>query len=117
MRTIAAQNLNAYVANQIIDNAIIASGEQTPYKTVHLAKIILRDSPTHKLSVCVPMYAFVKAVGEKIAVRTLTTGVVALLDNSQVVSASEVKGDFTISGVTYGIGDTINGFPRYKVKH
>ena len=116
MRKISAQKMNAYVANQDIDAAILAAGKQSPYKTVHLAKIILRDSPTHKLNAFVPLYAFVKNVEDKLAVNIITNGTIALLDGSQIITASEVKGDFTIGGITYGIGDYINGFPRYKVK-
>lgn len=115
-KTISVTNLNAYVANTQIDSAITAAGEQTHEKTVRLAKIILRSSPTHKLKPSVPMYAFVKNAGDKLAAMVLTNGVTVLLDNSQIASASEIHGDFTLCGVTYGIKDTVNGFPRYKIK-
>jgi hypothetical protein len=116
MRKISNQNLNAYLANQIIDKAIADAGEQSPYKTVQLAKIILRSSPNHKLDTGVPIYGFVKNVGEITAIKVLTNGAVVLIKSSQIVSSSEIKGEFTISGVTYGVKDYINGFPRYKVK-
>lgn len=116
MRKIANQNLNAYLANRIIDKAIADAGVQSPYKTVQLAKIILRGSPSHKLNAHVPIYAFVKSVGEKTVMKVLTNGAVVMVNGSQIVSASEIKGDFTIGGITYAVKDRINGFPRYKVK-
>lgn len=115
-KTIAVQNLNAYVANQVINQAILEAGEQTREKTVHLAKVILRESPTHKLKTNVPLVAFVKNAGDKLAIRVLANGVTVLLNDSHILSVSEVHGDFTINGITYALKDTINGCPRYKVK-
>ena len=115
-KTISVRNLNAFVANKEIDFAIQQAGEQTHERTVRLAKIILRDSPTHKLKANVPMFAFVKNAGDKLAAMVLTNGVTVLLDNSQLLSASEIHGDFSLGGVTYGVKDTVNGYPRYKVK-
>lgn len=116
MRKISNQNLNAIVANQVIDQAIMAAGGKSPYKTVQLAKVILRDTPTHKLKTGVPIYAFVKGTNDGLAVKALTCCQVVMLDNSQIVSASEIHGDFTVGGVTYGVKDHVNGIPRYKVK-
>ncbi len=116
MKEISNQNLNAYVANQKIDKAIAAAGEKSHNKTVWLCKIILRTSSNPKLKACVPMFAFVKNAGNKIAFMVLSNGVTAVMDNSQVFSVSEVSGDFTFHGVTYGVKDTIHGYPRYKVK-
>lgn len=116
MKEISNQNLNAYVANQKIDKAIAKAGEKSLYKTVRLCKIILRNSSNPKLQTCVPMFAFVKSVGKKIAFMVMSNGVTAVMDNSQVSSVSEINGDFTFHGVTYGVKDTINGYPRYKVK-
>lgn len=116
MKEISNQNLNAYVANQKIDKAIAKAGEKSHNKTVWLCKIILRNSPSHKLKEFVPMYAFVKNAGNKTAFMILSNGVTAVMDNSQFFSVSEVNGDFTFHGVTYGIKDTVNGYPRYKVK-
>ena len=115
MKEISAKNLNAYVANQKIDKAITAAGEKSLNKNVWLCKIILRTSSNPKLKTCVPMFAFVKNAGKKIAFMVLSNGVTAVMDNSQV-SVSEVSGDFTFHGVTYGVKDTINGMPRYKIK-
>lgn len=116
MRKISELNLNALMANQRVNAAIAKAGEQTNEKTVRLAKIILRSSPTHKLKTNVPLYAFVKNAGDKVAMQVLTNGVVTLVDNSQVLSLSEVRGDFTINGITYGKKDTVNGVLRYKIK-
>ena len=116
MKEIAVQNLNAYVANQKIDKAIAAAGEKSHNKTVWLCKIIIRTSSNPKLKACVPMFAFIKNAGNKIAFMVLSNGVTAVMDNSQVSSVSEINADFTFHGVTYGVKDTINGMPRYKVK-
>lgn len=116
MKTISETNLNAYIANDEINKAIAAADEKTRYKRVHLAKLILRKSPMHKLKINVPLIAFVKQAGDKLAVKVLTMGKVVLLNDTDISSLSEIPGEFTLGGVTYGIKDTINGFPRYKVK-
>lgn len=117
MREISVNNLNAFVANKEIDEFIADAGASTRMKRVYLAKIILRKSPTHKIPASIPLYAYAKTVGNKLAVKVLTTGVLAILEDSQLASVSEVLGDFSLSGVTYAIKDTVNGFPRYKVKN
>ena len=115
-KIISVTNLNAFVANNEIDCAIAASGSEVKEKSVRLVKMVLRKSPTHKLQKNVPLVAFVKNAGDKVVAKVLTNGVVVVLNNSNISSLCEVKGDFSLNGVIYGVKDTINGFPRYKVK-
>ena len=116
MKQISANNLNAMVANNAIDEALGKIGIKTRSHRVYLVKIILRKSPTHKVKTGIPLFAFAKSIGDKLAVKFLANGAVAVLEDFNIRMVSEVRGDFTVSGVTYGIKDTINGFPRYKVK-
>ena len=116
MRKISEVNLNAIIANRCLDKAIEAAGEKTNEKSVRLVKVVLRKTTSHKMKARVPLYAFVKNVGSKLAIKVLTTGVTAIIESSNISSVSEVKGDFSIGGITYGVKDTINGCPRYKIK-
>ena len=115
-KQISVNNLNSMVANNVIDEALAKVGIITHCQRVYLVKLILRKSPSHKIKTNVPLYAFAKSVGDKLAVKVLTTGAVAVLDDTHIQMVSEVRGDFTLNGVTYGVKDTINGFRRYKVK-
>ena len=116
MKKISEKNLNSYIANEDINVAVEASGEEITSKGVRLAKIVLRNSPTHKLKANIPMYAFVKNLGNKIVAKFLTNGMIVIFENPNLLSVSEVKGTFSLKGVLYGIKDTINGLPRYEAK-
>ncbi len=116
MKKISEMNLNAFIANRCLDKTIEAAGEKTNETSARLARVVLRKTTSHKMKARVPLYAFVKNVGSKLAIKVLTTGVTAIVESSNIFSVSEVKGDFSIGGVTYGVKDTINGCPRYKAK-
>ena len=48
-----------------------------------------------------------------VVVFDVATGAVQLIDGSYIASETNVKGNFKIAGVTYGIKDTVNGIARY----
>ena len=116
-KQISERNLNAMVASDDIDKALIKMGVGTYSKRVYLVKLILRDSPTHRIKTKIPVIAFAKAIGSKLAVKVLATGAIALLDDTHIRMVSEVQGDFSINNVFYTKKDTINGYLRYKVKN
>lgn len=119
MSIIALEKLNSILVNRKADKVIAAFSKKNPDlifdsdRNVHLVKIILRVAGFKK-NARVPFYAFVKRAGEYVAVVDVETGAAQVIDPSVIASETDVKGNFRIDGVTYGLKDTVDGFKRYR---
>jgi len=119
MSIIALEKLNSILVNIKADKTIDEFDKKNPGLIgerdgkVHLVKIILRVG-SFKKAAHVPFYAFVKKAGSYIAIVDVETGAAQIVDPSVIASETDVKGNFRINGVTYGLKDTVNGCKRYR---
>ena len=113
-KKIAAERLNAYVANSRADECIEIYGLTSVEKSVVLSKVVLRTQ-AFKHQIGVPFYAFVKQAGEQAVLVDVSTGCTQIVSNHLVAAQANVRGRFKIDGVTYDKADTICGMPRYRV--
>lgn len=119
MSIIALEKLNTILVNRKADKVIADFSKKNPDligecdRNVHLVKIILRVAGFKK-NARVPFYAFIKRAGAYDVVVDVETGAAQVVDPSIIASETDVKGNFRIDGVTYGLKDTIGGFKRYR---
>lgn len=121
MSIIGAKKLNSLVANMKADNAFSVFNKQNPdlvdvsscEAKPNLVKVVLRVA-MFKKNASVPFYAFIKHSANFAAIVDIQTGAVKIVDSSVIASETEVLGNFRIQGVTYGVGDTVNGYKRYR---
>ncbi|MBR2137360.1 MAG: hypothetical protein IJ852_05325 [Alphaproteobacteria bacterium] len=122
-KNICEAKLNALIANAKAFKALCEAEESNPDKFsgmtvetgIHLCRLTARE-PLFKHKSGNPFYAFVKHVGTVVTVVVdVQSGSVLVVDNDLIASQTEVKGKFTLKGVTYQLKDTMNGFKRYKV--
>lgn len=111
-KSIDLRRINEHCANEKIKNAILAKGiDEVDEGPLSLVKVALRYKPTSKNT---PFYAFYKPIGKKkAAIYRITTGDVKIVSVASISKMDEVKGTFTIGGVTYGPKDTVNGLRRF----
>ncbi len=119
-KTIALEKLNSVLANIKANKALEVYNQQKPdskigtvEENVHLAKVTLRVNFA-KNEANHPFYAFVKNAGKMLIIVDLVSGTAKVVTPSTVASVTNVKGNFRINGVTYGLKDTINGQPRFR---
>ncbi len=122
MSIIGAKKLNSLVANMKADDAFKEFNKQNPdlvdvsscEAKPNLVKVVLRVA-MFKKNASVPFYAFIKhSANNFAAIVDIQTGAVKIVDSSVIASETEVLGNFRIQGVTYGVGDTVNGYKRYR---
>ena len=106
---ISLERLNGMLANIKADKKVAdAALEPTVRTSMSLKKIRLKG---HSETV----YAFSKAAGRKMMVMVdIVSGATKLVFDRDIVSMTDVKENFRIKGVTYGLLDTINGHKRYR---
>ena len=106
---ISLERLNGMLANIKADKKVKeAALTPTVRKSMSLRKIRLKGHPE-------TIYAFSKAAGRKMMVMVdIVSGATKLVCDRDIVSMTDVKENFRIKGVTYGLLDTINGHKRYR---
>lgn len=111
------ENLNGFIVNKTINMIANEMGAKAAEEKPRLVRLVLRNSAEPKIPTGVPLVSFVKNLrlnGEIVVVIfDVATGAVQLVDGSYIASETNVKGNFKIAGVTYGIKDTVNGIARY----
>lgn len=111
------ENLNGFIVNKTINMIANEMGAKAAEEKPRLVRLVLRNSAEPKIPTGVPLVSFVKNLrinGEiVVAVFDVATGAVQLVDGSYIAAETNVKGNFKIAGVTYGIKDTVNGIARY----
>lgn len=114
-KSIDLRRVNEHCANEKIKKALQERGiEGAEGSPISLVKIALRYRPNSERTANNPFYAFYKPVGKKkAAVYKITTGEVKIVSVASISKIDEVKGTFTIGGVTYGPKDTVNGLRRF----
>lgn len=117
MKVISLENLNGFIVNKTINMIANEMGAKAAEEKPRLVRLVLRNSAEPKIPTGVPLVSFVKNLrinGEiVVAVFDVATGAVQLVDGSYIAAETNVKGNFKIAGVTYGIKDTVNGIARY----
>lgn len=122
-KNICEAKLNGFIANNKAVRALSEIEKKDPKafegmtveRGICLCRVMLRE-PLFKQKAHKPFYAFVKHVGkEVVAIVDVQSGGAVVVDKDLIVAQTEVKGNFTIKGVTYQLKDTMNGFKRYKV--
>lgn len=117
MKVVSLENLNGFIVNNTINMIANEMGAKAAEEKPRLVRLVLRNSAEPKIPTGVPLVSFVKNLrlnGEiVVAVFDVATGAVQLVDGSYIASETNVKGNFKIAGVTYGIKDTVNGIARY----
>lgn len=120
-KTISLEKLNSLLANIKADRTVKQYNDANPDKAepracehkIHLAKVVSRTD-LFKNKAGVPFYAFVKKVGSLVVLVDLVTGSAQIVAASVIASESDVKDNFRVNGVTYGVKDSVNGFKRYR---
>lgn len=111
------ENLNGFIVNNTFEMIANEMGAKAAEEKPRLVRLVLRNSAEPKIPTGVPLVSFVKNLrlnGEiVVVVFDVATGAVQLIDGSYIASETNVKGNFKIAGVTYGIKDTVNGIARY----
>jgi hypothetical protein len=131
-KAICPSKINAQVAYEKATEVIAAYKAAHPQEMadaamdsqVHLRKLVLKasafdktgkrhhtDSPAAKQSK--PFYGFVLNAGKKKVIVPVETGVAKVYSNEDILAEKSVQKTFSVSGVTYAVGDTINGIARY----
>lgn len=117
MKVVSLENLNGFIVNNTINMIANEMGAKAAEEKPRLVRLVLRNSAEPKVPTGVPLVSFVKNLrlnGEiVVVVFDVATGAVQLIDGSYIASETNVKGNFKIAGVTYGIKDTVNGIARY----
>ena len=117
MKVVSLENLNGFIVNKTINMIANEMGAKAAEEKPRLVRLVLRNSAEPKIPTGVPLVSFVKNLrlnGEIVVVIfDVATGAVQLVDGSYIASETNVKGNFKIAGVTYGIKDTVNGIARY----
>lgn len=122
-KNICEAKLNGFIAegkaNEALKKMRTTDSEafkgMTVEKGICLCRVVLRK-PLFKQKALKPFYAFIKNVGSiAVVVVDVQSGGAVVVDKDLIVAQTEVKGNFTIKGVTYQLKDTMNGFKRYKV--
>lgn len=117
MKVVSLENLNGFIVNNTINMIANEMGAKAAEEKPRLVRLVLRNSAEPKIPTGVPLVSFVKNLrinGEiVVAVFDVATGAVQLVDGSYIASETNVKGNFKIAGMTYGIKDTVNGIARY----
>lgn len=117
MKVVSLENLNGFIVNNTINMIANEMGAKAAEEKPRLVRLVLRNSAEPKIPTGVPLVSFVKNLrlnGEiVVVVFDVATGVIQLIDGSYIASETNVKGNFKIAGVTYGIKDTVNGIARY----
>lgn len=117
MKVVSLENLNGFIVNNTINMIANEMGAKAAEEKPRLVRLVLRNSAEPKIPTGVPLVSFVKNLrlnGEiVVVVFDVATGAVQLVDGSYIASETNVKGNFKIAGVTYGIKDTVNGIARY----
>lgn len=106
---ISLERLNGMLANIKADKKVKeAALTPTVRKSMSLRKIRLKGHPE-------TIYAFSKAAGREMMVMVdIVSGATKLVCDRDIVSMTDVKENFRIKGVTYGLFDTVNGHKRYR---
>ena len=108
------RRVNEHCANEKIKKVLQERGIKEAEGQICLVKIALRYCPVSEKAANNPFYAFYKPVGKKkAAVYKISTGEVKIVSVASISKMDEVKGTFTIGGVTYGPKDTVNGLRRF----
>ena len=114
------RRVNEHCANEEIKKVLQERGIEGAEGQICLVKIALRYRPASrervefKKAANNPFYAFYKPVGKKkAAIYKIATGEVKIVSVASISKVDEVKGKFTIGGVTYGPKDTVNGLRRF----
>lgn len=111
------ENLNGFIVNNTFEMIANEMGAKAAEEKPRLVRLVLRNSAEPKIPTGVPLVSFVKNLrlnGEiVVVVFDVATGAIQLIDGSYIASETNVKGNFKIAGVTYGIKDTVNGIARY----
>ncbi|MBR3662155.1 MAG: hypothetical protein IKN67_02620 [Alphaproteobacteria bacterium] len=117
MKVVSLENLNGFIVNNTFEMIANEMGAKAAEEKPRLVRLVLRNSAEPKIPTGVPLVSFVKNLrlnGEiVVVVFDVATGAVQLIDGSYIASETNVKGNFKIAGVTYGIKDTVNGIARY----
>ena len=117
MKVVSLENLNGFIVNNTFEMIANEMGAKAAEEKPRLVRLVLRNSAEPKIPTGVPLVSFVKNLrlnGEiVVVVFDVATGAIQLIDGSYIASETNVKGNFKIAGVTYGIKDTVNGIARY----
>lgn len=129
-KCIDLRRINEHCVNDKMMEAVKNLGFEADETEISLVKMSLRYRRTRKRATIretskqfdykkacnTPFYAFYKPVGKsKAAIYRIDTGEVRIVSTAAISNKNEVKGTFTLNGVTYGPKDTINGFRRFGV--
>lgn len=117
MKVVSLKNLNGFIVNNTINMIADEIGAKTAETKPRLVRLVLRNSAEPKVPTGVPLVSFVKNLKLNgaivVAVFDVASGAIQLVDGSYIASEVDLKDNFKIAGVTYGIKDTINGIARY----
>ena len=130
-KSIDLRRINEHCVNNLMMKAVRDSGLEADANEISLVKITLkyrrakknqavahesRRQGDYKRERNTPFYAFYKPVAKnKAAVFRIETGEVRIVSTASISKKDDVKGTFTLGGVTYGPKDTINGFRRFRI--
>lgn len=129
-KTIDLRRINEHCVNNKMMEAVKNEGLEADETAISLVKMSLKYRRTKNTTVTresakqgdykrkrnLPFYAFYKPVGKsKAAIYRIETGEVRIISTALISNKNEVKGAFTLGGVTYGPKDTINGFRRFGI--
>lgn len=113
-KSICSSKLNSLLADAKASVALATvQSEDVVAEDTRLSKISLR-SEFARHPAGTPFYAFVKRSGDLYGVIDLKSGAIIVVGNDNIASLTNVKGNFEVDGICYGLKDTINGWPRYR---
>lgn len=119
-KIICLEKLNSMLVNKKAEKTFAEFDKKNPEcvdlstcTKIVLVKLVLRV-PAFKKHASVPFYAFIKHSSTLAVIVDIETGSAQVFDPSVIAAEMEVKDNFRINGVTYGIKDTISGFKRYR---
>lgn len=113
-KSICSSKLNSLLADAKASVALATvQSEDVVAEDTRLSKISLRSEfAGHPVGS--PFYAFVKRSGKLFCVIDLKSGAIIIVGNDNIASLTNVKDNFEVDGICYGLKDTINGWPRYR---
>ena len=121
-KNICEAKLNGWIANNKVHETLkkIKNADPSAFEGMTIENgiclcLVLVRKPIFKRKANRPFFAFVKQVGDAVAMVDVQSGDVAIVSKEAISGRAEVKGRFKIKGVTYKLKDTVNGFKRYEV--
>ncbi len=120
-KSIALEKLNGILVNVKLVKALKDFNKKNPglidiekcETGTHLVQLVLRV-PLMKKKSHKPFIAFIKHAGELAAIADVETGATVVVDPTVIASETEIRENFKIDNVTYGLKDSINGLKRYR---